>query len=224
VGTRGSAYEKGIQAAVEATSRTLTGGAVGSSQATESAPNHGLLRTDSAFSVVFVSNENDCSHDGDLRTGFANTCRQDACYFENAAELRGEPSDLTSVCDLADRLRANLTDSKGRAVSDAEVLVASIHGGWKIYDRPLPRCNDRVTRPTVPVACVNGSLGESFTGDRYGRFMRQFPNYYPNALTGGDAEARANFADVQEQGALCSGDIPGAMRGIGESFAALAAP
>ena len=46
--------------------------------------------------------------------------------------------------------------------------------------------------------------------------MRQFPNYYPNAVTGGDPSKRLNFNDYQEFGEMCTGDFSASLRAIGE--------
>ncbi len=66
VGTRGYGLEKGLQAAVEAVSPELTSLVSESPSADVTAPNHGFLRRDSGFTMIFVTNENDCSHDGDI--------------------------------------------------------------------------------------------------------------------------------------------------------------
>jgi hypothetical protein len=46
--------------------------------------------------------------------------------------------------------------------------------------------------------------------------MRQFPNYYPNAVTGGDEEKRLDFENFQEFGEICTGDFSASLRAIGE--------
>ncbi len=217
VGTRGYGLEKGLQAAVKAVSPELTGLVSESPSADISAPNHGFLRKDSGFTMIFVTDENDCSHDGDIAE-FGQVCRGAICDYENAADLRGEPSDLTSIPTLAERLKANLTESKGRPVQDSEILVASIHGLWRPFEGPMPACKqgDADDRPEVPFACADPNLGVAFSGDRYDRFMRQFPNYYPNAVTGGDDEKRKDFENFQEFGEICTGDFSASLRAIGE--------
>ncbi len=218
VGTRGYGWEKGLQAAVTAVSPELTGLTIDSPSADIDAPNHGFLRRDAIFAAVFVTDENDCSHDGGIKE-FANACGASICDYENAADLRGEDSALTSISTLAGRLRTNLTESKGRPVLDSEILIASIHGLWRPFEGPAPACTEGETgmdtNPGAPFAC-NTELGRAFSGDRYDRFMRQFPNYYPNAVTGGDDEKRTNFEDFQEFGEMCTGDFSSSLSAIGE--------
>ncbi len=140
------------------------------------------------------------------------------CDYENAADLRGEPSDLTSIPTLAERLKANLTESKGRPVQNSEILVASIHGAWSPFEGAMPACKDGDASdcPEVPFACSNPDLGVAFSGDRYDRFMRQFPNYYPNAVTGGDDEKRRDFKNFQDFGEICAGDFSSSLGAIGD--------
>ncbi len=123
-------------------------------------------------------------------------------------------------------MRANRAASKGRAVSDGEILVGSIHGSWSPYEGPTPGCTtgDTNDRPDVPIACSSAAFGTATSGDRYERFMRQFPNYYPNAASGGSEATRTDFDNVKEAGEICAGDLSDVMRGVGESFASLAAP
>ncbi len=208
VGTRGYGIEKGLQAAVAAVDPVLT---------RDGGPNAGFLRQDSSFAVVFVSDENDCSHDGGIAE-FGQLCRGAICDYENAADLRGEPSNLTPLPTLARRLRTNLADSKGRNLFSNEVLVASLHGGWRPFDGPMPACaqGDADDRPEVPSACSSADLGVAFSGDRYDRFMRQFPRYYPNGVTGAGSDPRRfDVEGYQEAGVMCSGDLSGPMAEVG---------
>ena len=69
--------------------------------------------------------------------------------------------------------------------------------------------------PRASPAC-DTELGQAFSGDRYDRFMRQFPNYYPNAITGGDEDKRLDFENFQEFGEICTGDFSASLRAIGE--------
>jgi hypothetical protein len=217
VGTRGYGVEKGLQAAVAAVSPELTGLTSESPSADIDAPNHGFLRKDSAFTLIFVTDENDCSHDGDIDESPTQTCGPSICDYENAADLRGEDSDLTGIPTLAGRLRNNLAESKGRDVQESEILVASIHGLWNPYEGATPVCEDFEPNdlPKASPAC-DTELGQAFSGDRYDRFMRQFPNYYPNAVTGGDEEKRLDFENFQEFGEICTGDFSASLRAIGE--------
>jgi hypothetical protein len=161
VGTGGSALEKGLAASVRAVSPKMTGGTVENPiEKGVDAPNHGLLREDANFALIFVTDENDCSDYG-LFAG--ETAAPQAIAFtdedgnpiESAVDNRTECG--ASVCAmwtnpalaestpliktklLADRLMANLAASKGvDAVNENAVVVTSIHGNYLQYGASYP--------------------------------------------------------------------------------------
>ena len=67
VGASGWGLEAGLAAAITAVSPDMTGGPAGAPEATPgvdpTAPNHGFIRQDARFALVFVTDENDCSID-----------------------------------------------------------------------------------------------------------------------------------------------------------------
>lgn len=215
VGTRGYGIEKGLSAAVAATAAELTGGAAETDTADTSAPNHGLIRNNSRFAVIFVTDENDCSHDGSLKEDTA--CGGDVCEFANAAEAEGS-TPLVSPADLKDQLMANLRATKGDpGFGEADVLVASIHGNFKRFAGEVPtdaECSADSYEGIRP-SCAS-SLGVAFSGDRYERFLRAFPEgqFYPQP---NPANADANLT-----GWMCNGDFRPALQAIGEFFTSAA--
>ena len=82
----------------------------------------------------FVSDENDCSHDGTIDESTA--CGGDVCEFWNTEESLGGP--LLPVAGLKAQLLGNLSVSKGRNVTEAEVFVGSIHGQAKRHEGEVP--------------------------------------------------------------------------------------
>ena len=216
VGTRGDGYEKGLLAAVEAVSLENTGGAVGAEGADTSAPNHGFLRQDSGFALIFVSDENDCSHDGSIEEQ-GGTCGPNACEYHNSTAISEADSALLAIPDLADQMRNNLQNSKGRAVESSSLLVAGIYGTWNRFTQPFPQCSpDADENPAVPTTC-SSPQGDAFSGDRYERFMRQFVNHYPNTVVSQNGpEARLDFAQTEPLGWMCSETFAPALQAIGE--------
>lgn len=208
VGTRGYGIEKGLSAAVEATKPMLTGGAADLESADTNAPNHGLIRQNSRFAVVFVTDENDCSHDGSLAEDTA--CGGDVCEFANAA---GDDSPLVDTAVLKEELMDNLRTTKSDpGFGEADILVASIHGNYKRYEGDWPT-DAQCGAPEyegIPFSCAS-SLGIAFSGDRYERFLRQFPEgqYFPSA----------DGPDERLFGWMCTGDFRPALTAIGEFFA-----
>lgn len=196
VGTRGYGFEKGLGALVEAVSPELTGGTV-ESPVDVSAPNHGFIREDARFATVFVTDENDCTHDGSLGES---TCGSDACAYWNHADLDGDATPLIDPVVLKEAAVANLAATKNDpSFTDAGMLVASIHGRSQRYSGPVvPDETCRVDDPSqsttceafdactsrqyeeLPPSCAT-VLGEAYSGDRYERFLRSFPvgQYFP---------------------------------------------
>lgn len=221
VGTRGYGIEAGLAAAVEAVSPINTGGAVdGDPNAINaSAPNHGLIRKDATFALVFVTDENDCTNNALLTIEemkdptrqpiTIDACGPDICEFENVEGKEGS-SPLLPVDQLKDKMMANLAATKGRDdLGEAEVLVASIHGNakrFKAADVPTS-CDTSQSYVTPSCASLNGV---AYSGDRYERFLRQFPvgNYYPEPI--------ATALDTPLTGWMCNGDFGPALEAIGK--------
>ena len=209
VGTRGYGIEKGLSAVIEATKPEVTGGAADVDAADVSAPNHGLIRQNARFAVVFVTDENDCSHDGSLREDTA--CGGDVCEFENK---EGVASALIDPTLMQEELMNNLRQTKGEPnFGEADVLVASIHGNFKRFSGDIPtdaECGAPGYAGISPSCATN--LGIAFSGDRYERFLRSFPDgqYYPEPST---ANPDANLT-----GWMCTGDFRPALEAIGEFF------
>lgn len=221
VGTRGDGYEKGLQVAVKAVSPELTGGAIGTDNPDKSAPNHKFLRKDAAFALMFVTDENDCSHDGSLETS-ENKCGPDACEYYNSSNLIGK-SPLLDPVELAQQLRENIAASKEldpNELGKDDIIVGSIHGTATRFDTPIDvatvndLCQTPDARPDVTPVCAS-SLGTAFSGDRYERFMRQFDRYFPNINT--DESTRLDFS-VSEFGWMCSDSFVAALEGFGQSI------
>lgn len=215
VGTRGYGIEKGLEAVLLATDPELTGGAVGSETANASAPNHGLIRNNSRFAVIFVTDENDCSHNGELDEN--TPCGGDVCEFANREALDTD-TPLVDPDAASERLIENLQVTKGEPnFNTAETLIASIHGNPRRFADDVPteaECSAdgyMGIRPT----CATG-LGVAFSGDRYERFLRAFPDgqFYP-------APDQTNPTNPLT-GWMCTGDFRPALEAIGEFFTSAA--
>ena len=202
VGTRGYGIEKGLEAAVLAVSPDLTGGAKGAADADTTAPNHGLIRADANFGLLFLTDENDCSHDGTLAEN--TVCGGDVCEFAN---IPGEPSPLIEPAVFADQLIENLRISKGDPeFSMSRVRVASIHGRWNRFQGPAPsdaECGDS-DYPGISPICDpedpdDPAARRAYSGDRYERFLDAFPdtNTFPARMSAGD----------HRLGAACESDL-----------------
>ncbi len=216
VGTRGYGIEKGLEAAVAATDPELTGGAAGADDADPTAPNHGLIRQNSRFAVVFVTDENDCTHDGSLDE--TTPCGGDVCEFANREAL-GADSPLVDPAVLRESLVDNVKATKNEAdFGDADTLVASIHGNYRRYDQATPPTSDQCSAAEydgIQPSCAT-ALGVAYSGDRYERFLREFAagQYYP-------APAPQN-PDAPLTGWMCTGDFRPALEAIGEFFTSAA--
>jgi hypothetical protein len=181
VGTRGFAFEKGLGAATEAVSPEMTGGTV-ENPTDASAPNHGLLRDDAQFAVIFLTDENDCTHDGSLDE----QCNSQICEFANHPGF--EDSALLDPEELSEELVANLAASKGMTLEEFDrrkVVVASLHGesnrygGKPGYPQQMPPAPNTCGEDVEPAheiekVCDTEEFGSAFSGDRYERFMRTF--------------------------------------------------
>ena len=209
VGTRGYGIEKGIRAAVDALSVENTGGVPGGAGADASAPNHGLIRKDARFSLVFFSDENDCSHDGNINEGNLSQPQESClmtsvCDYENSTAVTN--SRLTSVAMLAQELRSNLAKTKGvPTLPEASFTIASIVGTSKRFDTPVPQCSTLPPEelPVLSDACVT-MLGKVGSGDRYERFMRQFEHFYPNGNGQITPDNRLDETVTLPLGAMCN--------------------
>lgn len=227
VGMRGYGFEKGLAAALTAVSPRMTGGAVDAPDADPSAPNHGLIRRDARFGLVFVTDENDCSHDGTL-TERAGYCGDDSCDFWNHPDVEDSP--LLDPATVRDELLENLATTKGdKQFGSDDVLVASIHGSPRRYSGDIiPGEECRVSSPddTLPAACGAMSactapsyqevpptcatkLGVAYSGDRYDRFLATFERSFP------PSEEKTG---VPPTGWMCTGDFRPALAAIGEFF------
>ena len=189
VGTRGYAFGQGLAMAVKAVSSEMTGGPGGDPQ---DYPNAGLLRPDANTSIIFVSNENDCSHDGGLDE--TTPCGVHNCTIE---ENLGDEGHLIPVEDLFEDFMENLAASKGLAeVNPDTVHPVSIHGPHR-----------RVAPEDIPVQCpaegeiwsiepsCHTEMGRGWSGHRYEYFLRQFPTFFPPPFEG--------YPDDPIEGLIC---------------------
>lgn len=221
VGTRGYSVEKGLGAAVEAVSPEMTGGAA-EAPADDTAPNHGLVRQDAEFAVVFVTDENDCTHDGTLHEN--TMCYGEICEFANHPDITDSP--LIDPAELAAQFTDNLSATKGRQIDETEVTVASIHGRWKRYgaapDYPAEtpftpqECTELDQGPGsdrgVSTSC-DSEFGTAYSGDRYERFAQSFSRSFPQA-----------GADEHMPGLICKPEeIANTLEAIGSASASAAA-
>jgi hypothetical protein len=219
VGTRGSGYKKGLQAAILAVSPDLTGFAPSVTTADATKPNHGFIRDDADLSVIFVSDENDCSNDGSIQEsgGGMNGCGVSACDYWASEALAGT-SPLLKGTEFEQRFMAALSATKGRAVAKTEVVMAGVVGLWKPFGGgSFPMCG--MSRPEVPIACSDPLLGLSTSGDRYQRAIRRFPVYFPNAVS---KDAPLDFSK-KDFGWMCAGDFSPALSAIGQLVSSNAA-
>lgn len=209
VGTRGYGIEEGLEAAVEAVSLDKTGGPADLAEGSQtmvdpSAPNHGFLRQDAKFGLIFVTDENDCSVDGELQL---NTCTNDLCDFYNSTQVDPADSPLLQPETLKEGLLENLRASKANPeLAESEVLIASIHGRSDRYTGEI-KTAEQCEAPGyegVPYAC-SSELGNARSGDRYERFLRLFPNFYP----------QPDQSDVMK-GWMCEETFAPALEAIGE--------
>lgn len=211
VGTRGWGIEQGLSAAVRAVDPELTGGAMGADGADASAPNHGLIRENARFALVFITDENDCSHDGSLQETTA--CGGDVCAFANAVGVSEGASPLIPPSQLNAQLMENLRATKGDpSFSETDILVASIHGNSRRFDGVVPTEAECVAAggTTIGPTCAT-RLGVAYSGDRYERFLREFPQSYP--------APNPDDRDAPLTGWMCQGDFRPLLPSVGQFFA-----
>ncbi|MEM1349378.1 MAG: hypothetical protein AAGI01_12525 [Myxococcota bacterium] len=232
VGTRGYGIEKGLQAAVKAVSPELTGGAVDDEgdpvlqDGDPTAPNHGFIRRNAGFTLIFVSDENDCSNASGLDMDNGSGVCGNVCEFANDPNIPEEESGLSPIKELADEFVTQLKATKGQArgFEDDELVVASIHGSY-VREAPSQAVCEDTTESDFFVC--NTSLGSAKSGDRYERFMRQFPSFFPRRRTEEYAqtqgisveEARLDFDNVQEDSAICQGTFRPVLQAISQFLA-----
>ncbi|MFU8805618.1 MAG: hypothetical protein ACNA8W_17525 [Bradymonadaceae bacterium] len=191
VGTRGYGFEKGLLAAVTALSPELLSG-----------PNSGFLRGDAMTGIVFVTDENDCSHDETLNE--RSTCSFAECTFEE-----NDPEGaLLAVDALQAELLEHLSQAKGKDVHPSQVLTASFHGRYQRFEEPHPgTCPQGFD---IPTSCAS-EFGQAYSGHRYDAFIRQFPRHFPTAQ-----------GDAPLPGLIC-GDFGPEMVGLADLFHSAAA-
>lgn len=220
VGQRGYPLEKGLGAAVEAVSPQMTGGSV-ESPTDASAPNHGLIRRNAEFGLVFITDENDCTHDGTLPE--LTVCASNICAIANNPNLVDSP--LVDPSLLAARLVGSLEATKDRPMTDDEITVASIHGRWNRYGAtqdypsgPAPTLEDCEDGQEPPDESLLGrrscdtSFGTAYSGDRYERFLDQFVKTYP---------PRPEFDDQHRPGLICRPDaVSNSLTSVGTTISA----
>ena len=208
VGTRGSNREQGLRAAVKAVSPEMTGGTP-SEPTDESAPNHGLLRKYADLLVVFVTDENDCSHSPEKSNELdAYGCGEMNCYFPTKGD---DQAPLMSTDKLADQFMSNLAASKGvEKVPENDVTFASIHGGYKRYDGPVMRqCTKSQQEHLRKMRHVCSTrLGSAASGDRYEDFLKNFSRFRPHQPSSGG----------HLKGWMCDGRLQPALEDIYPSF------
>lgn len=170
VGTRGYGFEKGLSVVVRAVHPDLTGGPTGDPA---SFPNAGFLRQDARLGIIFVSDENDCTHNGSLNE--QTSCGVAECSFRDNMGSANSP--LVPVRELKGQLMQNLRASKGRQVAEDEVLVASIHGQYRVFSQERPA--ECASGYNIPPSCAS-LQGIAYSGHRYEEFLRLFPNFFPS--------------------------------------------
>ncbi len=173
VGTRGYGIEQGLAAVTKALSHDLTGGPNANP---DDYPNAGLIRPDANTGIIFVSDENDCSHDGGLDE--QTQCGVHKCTIEENKEDEGH---LLSVDDLYADFMDNLAASRGvETIDPNSVLPASIHAPYqKVEPADVPNtCPDE---PWTASPSCETEMGRGWSGHRYEYFLRNFEFFFPEA-------------------------------------------
>jgi len=218
VGTRGDSTEQGLKAAVEAVAPENTGGTVENpldAHGGTSAPNHGWLRSEAVTGVVFVTDENDCSHPDDVDLFDRFGCGEMGCYYPTMPG-RDNQDPLFSTQQLAEEFLQNLADSRDTAVEAVQdrVVLGSIHGSYQPYgtrdDQKLVKncgSDQRSLRQRARV-CQNSILGSATSGDRYEDFLRHFNHIFPARNSGGE----------HLTGWMCQGNLGRAMSELAKTL------
>ena len=172
--------------------------------------NRGFVRPDARFAVMFITDENDCTHDGTLPED--SVCGGDVCEYWNREDLLGGP--LTPIIELKSQMLGNLSVTKGRAVGESEVWVGSIHGAEQRYAGPPPEeASCEAPDYTGIEPSCDSALGVAYSGDRYVRFLAQFENSYP-----------VPQPDGSTVGLMCEGDFSPALGALGDWLAGAVDP
>lgn len=196
VGTRGSGFEEGLQAAARAVSPVLTGGPKEnpyegatvrdrleqrSVEVVDGAnqPNHGLIRAGAKTAVLFLTDENDCSHPSDATRELADLdvdrrrrCLNSTCYFETK-----KPADenlLIPAKTLYRRFTQNLEASEREGdLGERQLIFGSIHGIPDEYTGEIRQTCTRSQREQLreDLKVCTTDRGSAFSGDRYADFL-----------------------------------------------------
>ncbi|MFB6263446.1 MAG: hypothetical protein ABEL76_07465 [Bradymonadaceae bacterium] len=214
VGTRGHTFEQGLRAATKAVSPQMTGGPADvenpDKPIDKKAPNHGFIRKNAKFGLIFVTDENDCSHRGNAirQKTRQNFCGEGNCYFPTRKKNDGVLMDTST---LARRFRENLRKSKRvDAIPKGNLVVASIHGKWGPYKGTPP---DKCGRGKTGVSPVcRGVRGQAKSGDRYEKFLLQFHR------KGYSIFPEKGPAADHLKGWMCQTNLTPAIKAIGKAF------
>ncbi len=167
VGTRGSGFERGLDAVNLAVSPQMTGGPNATEADRDQYPNAGFLRPDARTGIIYISDENDCSHDGELDQ--QSPCGVHECTIQENRLEQGLESHITPVEDLYNEFILNLMATRaGIDTSYADtldeltnedrntaehirrtVLPTSVHGRIQHLDEIPARTPD----PEIPLEC-----------------------------------------------------------------------
>lgn len=195
-GPEGNPYESGKKVRDRVNDRNAEDEKAMAETKGKDAPNHGLIRPGAKTAILFVTDENDCSSPNN-QAQLQNSCGQMTCYFPQSDEWsedrwtpgKGESTPLLeTVPSLAERLRANLADSKKKDELDpGELIVGSIHGNYERYGSKSgqtipeseqtrsgkgPNCTSTQQQNLVDTLDVcNTDRGTAKSGDRYADFL-----------------------------------------------------
>ena len=133
VGTRGFGYEATLAAAAKTLSPDMTGGADTSPDQRDEYPTAGFLRSDANTSVIFVSDENDCSVDLD-EMDFFTDCGEGYCTIQENRLHQGLDSAMTPIDDLYSEFVLNIMANKNPALADEFFELAQGDDSISIID------------------------------------------------------------------------------------------
>lgn len=215
VGSRGYGFEKGLGAVVAALSPELTGG-YGADP--ESHPNAGFLREGARTAVVFITDENDCTHDGSLDE--TSNCAVGQC---NIQENLGDDGALVAVSDLRRQFLMNIARSRDgiewitdptlaelESLLGDTVVAASIHGE---YERDLEASPEDCGHEFYVEPSCDNEFGRAWSGHRYAEFISAFPAFYPDPRI--DPTEAVDIGEIPGQ--ICS-DFGSTLADMGATF------